>query len=75
MSKYALALQILAWLFIAYIIFLIGKYIISLKKLSRLSNHSLNIENKKEKNIVLNIIFTLSRFLSHLVIFNGLART
>ena len=48
MSKYAFALQILAWLFIAYVIYLIIRYFISLKKMNRLSYYSLNLENKKE---------------------------
>ena len=52
MSKYQFALQVLAWLFIAYVIYLIIRYIVSLRKLSRLSYYSLNIENKKDTNIV-----------------------
>ena len=75
MSKYALALQILAWLFIAYIISLVFKYLISLKKMNRLSYFSLNIENKKQKGFIANIVRVLSKVLGSLVIFNGLART
>ena len=75
MSKYALALQILAWLFIAYIISLVFKYLVSLKKMNRLSYYSLNIENKKQKGLIANIVRILSKILSSLVIFNGLART
>lgn len=75
MSKYQFALQVLAWLFIAYVIYLIIRYIVSLRKLSRLSYYSLNIENKKDTNIVYRIIFILSKILQSLVIFNGVART
>ena len=44
-------------------------------RLNRLSYYSLNLENKKEKGVVNNIIFKSSRVLESLVIFNGLART
>jgi Flp pilus assembly protein TadB len=40
-----------------------------------LSYYSLNIENKKDTNIVYRIIFILSKILQSLVIFNGVART
>ena len=50
MSKYVIALQVLAWLFVAYIISLVFKYLISLKKMNRLSYFSLNIENKKQSD-------------------------
>ena len=75
MSKYAFALQVLAWLFIGFVIYLGIRYIISLVKLNRLSYYSLNIDNKKDNGLVLNIVFKLSKILSSLVIFNGLART
>lgn len=75
MSKYSLALQVLAWLFIAYIIYLVIRYIISLVKLNRLSYYSLNLESKKDSNLVFTIIRKLSKFLESLVIFNGLSRT
>ena len=75
MSKYETALQILAWLFIAYVIYLIIRYIISLVKLNRLSYFSLNLENKRDSSLLFTIIRKLSKFLSSLVIFNGLART
>ena len=37
MNKYEVALQILAWLFIAYVIYLIIRYVVSIAKLNRLS--------------------------------------
>lgn len=75
MSKYQLAIQILAWLFIAYILYLIIRYIISIIKLNRLSYYSLNLENKRDTNIIIRIIRYLSKILESLVIFNGIART
>ena len=75
MSKYETALQILAWLFIAYVTYLVIRYIISLDKLNRLSYFSLNLENKRDSSLLFTIIRKLSKFLSSLVIFNGLART
>ena len=75
MSKYVIALQVLSWLFVAYIISLVFKFLVSLKKMKRLSYYSLKIENKKQKGLILNVIRSLSKILSSLVIFNGLART
>ena len=75
MNKYEVALQILAWLFIAYVIYLIIRYVVSIAKLNRLSYYSLNLENKKDEGLVLNIIRRMSRVLESLVIFNGVART
>ncbi len=75
MSKYQVALQILAWLFIAYIIYLGIRYIISISKLNRLSYYSLNLENKKDEGFIYNLIRKMSRVLESLVIFNGVART
>ena len=75
MSKYVIALQVLAWLFVAYIISLVFKFLVSLKKVNRLSYYSLKIENKKQKGVIANIVRVLSKILSSLVIFNGLART
>lgn len=75
MDKYTVALQILAWLFIGYIVYLVIRYIKSLFRLNRLSYYSLNLENKKDKGLVNNIIFKMSRVLESLVIFNGLAKT
>ena len=56
MDKYTVALQILAWLFIGYIVYLVIRYIKSLFRLNRLSYYSLNLENKKDKGLVNNII-------------------
>ena len=75
MDKYTVALQILAWLFIGYIVYLVIRYIKSLSRLNRLSYYSLNLENKKDKGLINNIIFKTSKVLESLVIFNGLART
>ena len=75
MDKYTVALQILAWLFIGYIVYLVIRYIKSLSRLNRLSFYSLNLENKKDKGLINNIIFKTSKVLESLVIFNGLART
>lgn len=75
MDKYTVALQILAWLFIGYIVYLVIRYIKSLSRLNRLSYYSLNLENKKDKGLINNIIFKTSKALESLVIFNGLART
>jgi Flp pilus assembly protein TadB len=75
MDKYTLALQILAWLFIGYLVYLVIRYIKSLSRLNRLSYYSLNLENKKDKGLINNIIFKMSRILESLVIFNSLART
>lgn len=75
MTKYEVALQILAWLFIAYLIYLGIRYVISLAKLNRLSYYSLNLENKKDEGLVLNIVRKMSRILESFVIFNGIART
>lgn len=74
MSKYVIALQVLAWLFIAYIITLAFKYLLSLKKVNRLSHYSLNIENERRKGLILNVIRILSKVLGFLVLFNGFAR-
>ena len=60
MDKYTVALQILAWLFIGYIVYLVVRYIKSLSK---------------DKGLINNIIFKTSKVLESLVIFNGLART
>lgn len=75
MDKYTVALQILAWLFIGYIVYLVIRYIKSLSRLNRLSYYSLNLENKKDKGLINNVIFKTSKVLESLVIFNGLART
>ena len=75
MDKYTVALQILAWLFIGYIVYLVIRYIKSLSRLNRLSYYSLNLENKKDKGLINNIIFKTSKALESLVIFNDLART
>lgn len=75
MSKYAFALQILAWLFIAYVIYLIIRYFISLKKMNRLSYYSLNVKSKNDNGLLNGIIRKFSRILESLVIFNGIART
>lgn len=75
MSKYQVALQVLAWLFIAYIIYLVIRYVISLIKLNRLSYYSLNLESKSETNLIYIVVRKLSKFLESLVIFNGVART
>ncbi|MBE6145135.1 MAG: hypothetical protein E7171_00795 [Firmicutes bacterium] len=75
MDKYTVALQILAWLFIGYIVYLVIRYIKSLSRLNRLSYYSLNLENKKDKGLINNIVFKTSKVLESLVIFNGLART
>ena len=75
MNKYSMALQILAWLFIGYLVYLVIRYLKTLLRLNRLSYYSLNLENKKDKGLINNIIFKMSRVLESLVIFNGLART
>ena len=67
MSKYVIALQVLAWLFIAYIISLAFKYLLSLKKVNRLSYYSLKIENKRQKGLILNVIRVLSKVLGSLI--------
>ena len=75
MNKYTLALQVLAWFFIGYLVYLIIRYIKSLSRLNRLSYYSLNLENKKDKGLINNIIFKTSKVLESLVIFNELAKT
>ncbi len=73
MNKYSLVLQILAIIVILVLIYFFIKYLISLKKLNRLSYYS--IDNNKNDSFIINIVKLFGDFLEVLVVFNGIAKS
>lgn len=76
MDKYSTVLQILAIILICFILYLLYRFLISIKRQNRLKNFSLNLNKQHygEKK-AMNIIYKFSDILSSMVIFNSLAQT